>query len=145
MNSKIGHLELSHIGMDFPTPNGPFCALDNVDLHVAKGEFISLIGHSGCGKSTILNILAGLDTASTGALVMDGHEISGPGLDRGVVFQRYSVFPHLTVLGNTLFGIECGRAPLAGRLFGAARRAFARDKVSLLPHTARVSFFVFRP
>ncbi len=106
MNTKIGHLELSHIGMDFPTPNGPFCALENVDLHVAKGEFISLIGHSGCGKSTVLNIVAGLYKATRGGVIVDGHEVDSPGPERAVVFQNHSLLPWLTVYQNVELAVK---------------------------------------
>ncbi|MFO7602847.1 MAG: ABC transporter ATP-binding protein [Gammaproteobacteria bacterium] len=78
---------------------------DNVSFGVNKGEFICIIGHSGCGKSTILNILAGLDSASTGAVLMDNREVAGPSLDRGVVFQNYSLLPWMSVLNNIKFAV----------------------------------------
>lgn len=78
---------------------------DNVTFGVNKGEFICIIGHSGCGKSTILNILAGLDTASEGAVLMDNREVAGPSLDRGVVFQNYSLLPWMSVLNNIKFAV----------------------------------------
>ena len=65
------HLELEQVGIDFPTPKGPFTALQDVNLKIAKGEFVSLIGHSGCGKSTVLNIVAGLHQATTGGVILD--------------------------------------------------------------------------
>jgi nitrate/nitrite transport system ATP-binding protein len=70
------HLELSQVGIDFPTPNGSFCAVQNVSLKIKKGEFVSLIGHSGCGKSTVLNIVAGLYQATTGGVVLNGREVN---------------------------------------------------------------------
>ena len=79
---------------------------DDINISIQKGEFICIIGHSGCGKSTILNILAGLDEPSSGAVIMDGHEVWGPSLDRGVVFQHYSLLPWLTVLQNVSFGVK---------------------------------------
>ena len=72
------HLELSQVGIDFPTPKGPFTALTDVNLKIEKGEFISLIGHSGCGKSTVLNIVAGLHQATTGGVILDGAEVKEP-------------------------------------------------------------------
>jgi len=77
-----------------------------VNFDIEKGEFVCIIGHSGCGKTTILNILAGLDDASGGDVVMDGREISGPSLDRGVVFQSHALMPWLTVMGNIAFAVR---------------------------------------
>ena len=85
---------------------GTSCVFENVDFAVDKGEFVCVIGHSGCGKTTILNILAGLDSATLGEVVMDGREVAGPSLDRGVVFQGHALMPWLTVLGNIAFGVR---------------------------------------
>ncbi|HEY7772841.1 MAG TPA: ABC transporter ATP-binding protein [Marinagarivorans sp.] len=79
---------------------------EGVNLAINKGEFVCIIGHSGCGKSTILNVLAGLDDATSGAVIMDGQEVVGPSLDRGVVFQNYSLLPWLTTLQNVVFGVR---------------------------------------
>lgn len=79
---------------------------EKVNIGIEKGEFVCIIGHSGCGKSTILNVLAGLDSPSSGAVIMDGKEVSGPSLDRGVVFQNYSLLPWLTALQNVSFGVK---------------------------------------
>ena len=68
------HLEISHVSIEFPTPSGPFKALDGINLNIKEGEFVSLIGHSGCGKSTVLNIVAGLYQATTGGVILDGKE-----------------------------------------------------------------------
>ena len=73
---------------------------------VGRGEFVALIGHSGCGKTTILNILAGLEAPDGGAIVMDGHEVSGPALDRAVIFQSHALLPWLTALGNVAFAVR---------------------------------------
>lgn len=100
------HLELSKIGIDFPTPKGPFCALQNVDLKIAKGEFVSLIGHSGCGKSTVLNIVAGLYQATTGGVMLNGREVNEPGPERAVVFQNHSLLPWLTAYENVELGVK---------------------------------------
>jgi nitrate/nitrite transport system ATP-binding protein len=100
------HLELSKVGIDFPTPKGPFCALQNVDLKITKGEFVSLIGHSGCGKSTVLNIVAGLYQATTGGVVLNGREVNEPGPERAVVFQNHSLLPWLTAYENVELGVK---------------------------------------
>lgn len=100
------YLDISHISMAFPTKNGPFKALDKVDLKIQRGEFISLIGHSGCGKSTVLNIVAGLHQATEGAIVLDGKEVNQPGPDRAVVFQNHSLFPWLSVFENVEIAVK---------------------------------------
>ena len=100
------HLLLSQVCMDFPTDNGPFRALDNVNLQMNKGEFISLIGHSGCGKSTVLNTVAGLYEATTGGVILDGKEVNEPGPERAVVFQHHSLFPWLTVYQNVELAVK---------------------------------------
>lgn len=89
----------------YPSANGDVTVFDNVNIGIKKGEFVCIIGHSGCGKSTIMNILAGLDEPTSGSVIMDGKEISGPSLDRGVVFQNYSLLPWLTTLQNVSFGV----------------------------------------
>lgn len=86
--------------------NEAFTVFENVNLDIQQGEFVCIIGHSGCGKSTILNVLAGLDSPTSGTVVMDGKEVSGPSLDRGVVFQNYSLLPWLSALQNVAFGVR---------------------------------------
>lgn len=83
-----------------------FAALGGVNLSIRKGEFLVILGPSGCGKSTFLDILGGLSEHDEGTLVIDGKPIVGPGLDRGIVFQQYALFPWLTALGNVAFGLE---------------------------------------
>ncbi len=99
-------LDISHIDMVFDTPKGPFTALKGVDLKIAKGEFVSLIGHSGCGKSTVLNIVAGLLQASSGGVILNGREVSEPGPDRAVVFQNHSLLPWLTAYQNVELAVK---------------------------------------
>jgi nitrate/nitrite transport system ATP-binding protein len=99
-------LDLTQLGMRFPTENGEFIALKNVNLKIEKGEFISLIGHSGCGKSTVLNLVAGLHMPTDGGVIVDGHEVSGPGPDRAVVFQNHSLLPWLTVYQNVELAVK---------------------------------------
>jgi len=90
----------------YPTPKGPLTVVDKFNLNLKKGEFISLIGHSGCGKSTVLSMCAGLNPISDGGIVLDGREISDAGPDRGVVFQAPSLFPWLTAYENVSLGVE---------------------------------------
>ncbi len=100
------HLELSQLGISFPTPKGPFVALQNVNLEIAKGEFISLIGHSGCGKSTVLNLVAGLLQASCGGVILNQKEVNAPGPERAVVFQNHSLLPWLSVYQNVELAVK---------------------------------------
>jgi NitT/TauT family transport system ATP-binding protein len=109
---------------------GSKVVLERVSLDVAPGSFVSITGPSGCGKSTFLRILLGQQRPSRGEILLDGEPLTPePGPDRGVVFQRYSSFPHLSVLDNVALGLEFERAPLLGRLFGAARRR-AREEAA---------------
>lgn len=100
------HLELTQVGIEFPTPKGPFVALKDVFLKIEKGEFISLIGHSGCGKSTILNIVAGLHQATTGGVILEGKEVNEPGPERAVVFQNHSLLPWLSAYQNVELAVK---------------------------------------
>jgi nitrate/nitrite transport system ATP-binding protein len=104
--SRKNHLELTGVQMAFDTPTGPFIALDDLNLKIGKGEFVSLIGHSGCGKSTVLNIVAGLLKATRGGCVLDGHEVNEPGPERAVVFQNHSLMPWLTVYENVELAVQ---------------------------------------
>ncbi|EMN7355073.1 ABC transporter ATP-binding protein [Vibrio parahaemolyticus] len=99
-------LDLTRLGMRFPTPDGEFIALKNVDLQINKGKFVSLIGHSGCGKSTVLNLVAGLHMPTDGGVIVDGREVAGPGPDRAVVFQNHSLLPWLTVYQNVELAVK---------------------------------------
>jgi NitT/TauT family transport system ATP-binding protein len=102
---------------------GDQIVLENVSLTVASRAFVALVGPSGCGKSTFLRMLLGQEQATSGTILLDGKPLPPePGPDRGVVFQRYSVFPHLTVLGNVLLGKEFSASRHKAKLFGAARR-----------------------
>jgi nitrate/nitrite transport system ATP-binding protein len=99
-------LDLTQLGMRFPTPKGEFIALKDVNLQIDKGEFISLIGHSGCGKSTVLNLVAGLLEPTDGGVIVDGKEVDGPGPERAVVFQNHSLLPWLTVYQNVELAVK---------------------------------------
>ncbi len=104
MNAR--HLEFSKVSKSFDGPSGPQMVVADFDLKVAEGEFVSLIGHSGCGKSTVMSMAAGLQTATLGAVIVAGKEITGPGPDRGVVFQAPSLFHWMTALDNVLIGVD---------------------------------------
>lgn len=99
-------VEFSQVSKTYPTPKGPLTVVEGFDLRIQKGEFISLIGHSGCGKSTVLSMVAGLNDISGGGIILDGREVDGAGPDRGVVFQAPNLFPWLTTRQNVALGVE---------------------------------------
>jgi NitT/TauT family transport system ATP-binding protein len=101
-------LEVAELGRVFASDQGRTVALQDIEFRAHKREFICLIGASGCGKSTLIRILAGLDIPTSGAVLVDGAEVRGPGSDRGMVFQGYTLFPWRTVLDNVAFGLEVG-------------------------------------
>ncbi|MCB1754211.1 MAG: ABC transporter substrate-binding protein [Gammaproteobacteria bacterium] len=103
MNS---YLNIDHVSITFPTDNGPLNVLKDITLKVEQGEFISLIGHSGCGKSTVLNIVAGLINATTGGVILEEKEVISPGPDRAVVFQNHSLLPWLSVYENVRLAVD---------------------------------------
>jgi len=112
---------------------GSKVVLERVSLKIEPGTFCAITGPSGCGKSTFLRILLGQQRASRGSVTLDGAPLAcEPGPDRGVVFQRYSVFPHLSVVDNVALGLELERAPRLGRLFGSARRRAREEAVKYL-------------
>jgi len=100
------YLQLTDVCIDFPTPKGKFRALDKVNLDIRQGEFISLIGHSGCGKSTVLNIVAGLHQATQGGVLLESKEVNAPGSERAVVFQNHSLLPWLTTFENVELAVK---------------------------------------
>jgi nitrate ABC transporter ATP-binding subunit len=99
-------LEIIALNKTYPTPAGPAVIVDDFHLRVARGEFVTLIGHSGCGKSTVLSMLAGLSSITDGNVVLDGKEIDGAGPDRGVVFQAPCLLPWMTARQNVMLGVE---------------------------------------
>lgn len=99
-------LQISNVDMHFATPKGVFKALNNINLNIDKGEFVSFIGHSGCGKSTILNIVAGLYEATSGGVILGTKEVHEPGPDRAIVFQNHSLLPWLTAYENVEIAVK---------------------------------------
>lgn len=100
------YLEISQVAKAFPTEHGQQVVVEDFNLTMQRGEFVSIIGHSGCGKSTVLSMVAGLTTTSAGAMILAGREIVEPGPDRGVVFQSPNLFPWMSALDNVLLGVQ---------------------------------------
>src|SRR6185295_18973436 len=100
------YVELSNLTKTYPTPKGPVIIVKDFNLTIKQGEFVCLIGHSGCGKSTVLSIVAGLNEISGGAIILAGKELVGAGPDRGVVFQSPCLLPWLTALQNVRLGVD---------------------------------------
>src|SRR6266705_3548822 len=99
-------LEIAGVGKTYATPHGPAVIVRDFSLYVGQGEFVCLLGHSGCGKTTVLSILMGLIEPTTGGVVIDGREIDGPGTDRGVVFQSATLLPWLSVRDNVRLALD---------------------------------------
>jgi NitT/TauT family transport system ATP-binding protein len=115
----MSHVSVRDLWMEYPGQ----VVLERVNLEIPSGSFNVLIGPSGCGKTTFLRLLLSMEQPSRGSILLDGEPLPPePGPDRGIVFQRYSVFPHLTVIQNVILGLEFGRSRMLGKLFGAARR-----------------------
>lgn len=100
------HLQASKLYKQFETPQGSIVALKDINLHVETGEFICVVGASGSGKSTLLRLIAGLDMPTAGEISVDGQPVIGPGADRGMVFQNYTLYPWMTVQENVEFGLK---------------------------------------
>ena len=112
---------------------GDQVVLERVNLRIEDGEFCSMVGASGCGKSTFLRLLLGQERPTRGTILLDGAPLPAePDAHRGVVFQRYSVFDHLSVVRNVMLGLELPHAKFTGRLFGARRRAARDEAVAML-------------
>jgi nitrate ABC transporter ATP-binding subunit len=108
-------LELTGLSRVFPTPTGPFIAVKDVNAMVQAGEFVAILGHSGCGKSTVLSIVAGLDRATLGGVIIDGKEVTGPGAERAIVFQAPCLLPWLTARQNVQLAASQGANPRSRR------------------------------
>ncbi len=101
-----GYVELFNLGKTYETAKGPAVIVENFDLNINKGEYIALLGHSGCGKSTVLTMVAGLNSITNGGVVVAGREIMGPGPDRGVVFQSPCLLPWMSAFENVMLGVD---------------------------------------
>jgi len=121
-------IAIDGVSVEFPTSHGPMRVLDKVSLDLRQGEFVSIIGPSGCGKTTLMNIAAGFVQPTEGSVRLDGKPITGPGPERGVIFQEYGVFPWLTVKQNIGFGLTLD----ANRTGAAAREAVVRKYMGLM-------------
>ncbi|MGW6460709.1 ABC transporter ATP-binding protein [Streptomyces sp. NPDC055078] len=111
------HISFEGVGKTFPVRGGrrAVTALDGIDLDIAAGEFLVVVGPSGCGKSTLLDLLGGLAKPTSGRILLDGEPVTGPGLDRGIVFQQYALLPWRTAQGNVEFGLEATGVPRRSR------------------------------
>ncbi|MEM6690552.1 MAG: ABC transporter ATP-binding protein [Planctomycetota bacterium] len=101
-----GYVEMYRLGKTYDTPKGPAVIVEDFNLNMTKGEYVCLLGHSGCGKSTVLSMVAGLNPITEGGVVVANHEIEGPGPDRGVVFQSPCLMPWMTALENVMLGVD---------------------------------------
>ena len=111
MAGKDIKLKIDNVYKEYNGRKGKTVALNGVNLEIKENEFVCVVGPSGCGKSTILNIIAGLLEPTSGAVYLDGKKIEGTGVERGVVFQGYALFPWRTVLKNVMFGLEIKKVP----------------------------------
>lgn len=122
-------IEFKHMWKEY----GDNVVLEDLSLTVKKGEFVTLVGASGCGKTTFLKLLLGIENITRGQLLLDGETLSDePDEHRGIVFQRYSVYPHLNVVENVMLGEELAASPLLGRTFGAKRKAIRQRSIEML-------------
>ena len=128
-------VSVQHVFKSYPHNGQPLPVLHDVNLIVEEGEFVCLLGPSGCGKSTIIHLIAGLERPDAGAVLIDGQPVTGPGVDRVVVFQEAALFPWLSVLGNVEFGLRMMKLP------NAARRARAMEYLKLVHLSKFVSAY----
>ena len=135
---RIEHLSKSYVSKEGWNTRRALKVFDDISFTVAEGEFVSLIGSSGCGKSTLLNMAAGLVDVTTGAISVGGKPVRGPGLDRGVVFQEFALFPWLTVIDNVAFGLRSKRIPHTKRM------ALAQKYVELVGLTGFETYYPYR-
>ncbi len=111
--ASLAHIRIDGVGKVFQGDGREVVALQDINLEIRQGEFVCLLGPSGCGKSTLLNALAGFAQPSSGSIIADGKEVTGPGPERGMVFQEYALFPWMTVAENIAFGLQIKGLPKA--------------------------------
>jgi nitrate/nitrite transport system ATP-binding protein len=102
----MSHIEIRDMEISFPTPKGRYIAVKDINLSIEKGEIVSIIGHSGCGKSTIMNAIGGMLNPTQGTVDVNGKKVKGPGPDRGIVFQNYSLLPWMSVYENIFQAVD---------------------------------------
>jgi NitT/TauT family transport system ATP-binding protein len=140
MTANRGFIEFDKVTKAFDDPRGGTIeVVEPLSLGIAKGEFVVFVGPSGCGKTTVMRMVGGLETPSAGAILLQGREITGPSREKGMVFQSYSSFPWLTVLGNVRFGLRYRRD-----LAAAERQRIARHYLDLVKLTPYADFHVNR-
>ena len=113
IESEMSYLKIENMEIAFQTMKGRFVAVTDINLDIERGQIVSIIGHSGCGKSTIMNAIAGMTFPTGGRVVLDGKEVKGPGPDRGIVFQNYSLLPWLTVYENIYQAVDAALRDLS--------------------------------
>tara|TARA_R110000823_G_scaffold27609_16_gene80473 strand:+ start:40490 stop:41251 length:762 start_codon:yes stop_codon:yes gene_type:complete len=125
----VSFIHIDHVSKSY----GDQVVLENLNCHVQQGEFITIVGASGCGKTTFLNMLLGTESPTRGSILLEGEPLADePNADRGIVFQRYSVFPHMTALHNVMLSRELEQSRLLGRLLGSARRRVRDEAAAML-------------
>ena len=125
-------LEFQGVGMQYPTPKGPYVVLENIDFEVKAGEFVCVIGHSGCGKTTLLNTVSGFSKPTSGQVLLKGKPILRPGPDRMVVFQGYALLPWCTAYENVYLAVDSVKPKLAER----EKRDIVQEHLELVGLTA---------
>jgi NitT/TauT family transport system ATP-binding protein len=128
LSAPLARIRFDRVSVEFPSARGPVKVVDDVSYEIRDGEFVSVIGPSGCGKTTMMNMAAGFVRPTSGAVLLDGKPVEGPGPDRGVIFQEYGVFPWLTVRQNIAFGLGLG----ASRVPPAEHRAVIERYMGLM-------------
>ena len=136
--TKTSRVLVEDVYKDYPDPSGGIKrVLGDIDLRISAGEFVTVVGPSGCGKSTLLRLIVGEEKPTSGKVFVNGQIVSGPNRDKGIVYQRYSLFPHKTVLENIMFGLELEgfsllSRPLGGVLFKKRLQAYSEKAVEYM-------------